>query len=56
MWKKYTTNQTTLIEKEIETTKLLSPEGSKIFARRKILVEPVFGQVKANLGFTRFYL
>lgn len=42
--------------KEIETNKLLSPEGSKIFARRKIEVEPVFGQVKANLGFTRFHL
>ncbi|EDP68532.1 cassette chromosome recombinase B1 [Carnobacterium sp. AT7] len=42
--------------KEIEATKLLSPEGSKIFARRKIEVEPVFGQVKANLGFTRFHL
>lgn len=42
--------------KEIESNKLLSPEGSKIFARRKIEVEPVFGQVKANLGFTRFHL
>ena len=42
--------------KEIETNMLLSPEGSKIFARRKIEVEPVFGQIKANLGFTRFHL
>lgn len=42
--------------KEIESNKLLSPEGSKIFARRKIEVEPVFGQVKANLGFARFHL
>ena len=42
--------------KETETSMLLSPEGSKIFARRKIEVEPVFGQIKANLGFTRFHL
>lgn len=42
--------------KEQETSKLLSPEGSRIFAQRKIDVEPVFGQIKANLGFTRFHL
>ena len=42
--------------KNIETKKLLSKEGSAIFAQRKIDVEPVFGQVKAVLGFTRFNL
>ncbi len=42
--------------KNIEAEKLLSPEGSSIFAKRKIDVEPVFGQVKAILGFTRFNL
>ena len=42
--------------KEKESNKLLSPEGSKIFSQRKIDVEPVFGQIKANLGFTRFHL
>lgn len=42
--------------KNIETEKLLSKEGSAIFAQRKIDVEPVFGQVKAVLGFTRFNL
>lgn len=39
--------------KQIECEKLLSTEGSKIFAKRKIEVEPVFGQIKANLGYTR---
>lgn len=42
--------------KNIEAEKLLSPEGSSIFAKRKIDVEPVFGQIKAVLGFTRFNL
>ena len=39
--------------KKIETEKLLSEEGSSIFAKRKIDVEPVFGQIKAILGYTR---
>lgn len=39
--------------KNNETKKLLSTDGSKIFSRRKIEVEPVFGQIKANLGYTR---
>ncbi|WWC49478.1 IS1182 family transposase [Aerococcus tenax] len=42
--------------KNIETQKLLSEEGSKLFSKRKIDVEPVFGQIKAILGFTRFNL
>ena len=42
--------------KRIETEKLLSKEGSLIFTQRKIDVEPVFGQIKALLGFTRFNL
>ena len=32
---------------------LLSPEGRQIFAQRKIGVEPVFGQIKACLGYKR---
>lgn len=32
---------------------LLSPEGRQIFAQRKIDVEPVFGQIKACLGYKR---
>lgn len=34
--------------------KLSTKEGAKIYRQRKIDVEPTFGQVKANLGFTRF--
>lgn len=32
---------------------LLSAQGQQIFAQRKIDVEPVFGQIKACLGYTR---
>ena len=32
---------------------LLSPEGRQIFAQRKIDMEPVFGQIKACLGYKR---
>ena len=42
--------------KKREAEKLLSKEGSTIFAQRKIDVEPVFGQIKAILGFTRCHL
>jgi len=34
--------------------KLSSAEGKDLYAQRKIDVEPTFGQVKANLRFTRF--
>lgn len=40
-------------QKQQMKEKLLSEEGGKLFAKRKIEVESVFGQVKANLGFTR---
>ncbi|QLB49101.1 IS1182 family transposase [Streptococcus sanguinis] len=36
-----------------ESQTLLSDEGSHIFAQRKIDVEPVFGQIKACLGYKR---
>lgn len=39
--------------KQIESQALLSEEGSRIFAQRKVDVEPVFGQVKACLGYKR---
>ncbi len=39
--------------KEREARALLSPEGSQIFAQRKVDVEPVFGQIKACLGYKR---
>ncbi|WP_415670228.1 transposase, partial [Streptococcus pluranimalium] len=36
--------------KRKESQALLSEEGSRIFAQRKVDVEPVFGQIKACLG------
>jgi transposase len=36
--------------------KLQSEEGKEIYRQRKKIVEPVFGQVKFNLGFRRFRL
>lgn len=34
--------------------RLASDEGKSRYAKRKITVEPVFGNIKANLGFRRF--
>nr|WP_169361568.1 transposase [Streptococcus porci] len=39
--------------KRKESQALLSEEGSRIFAKRKVDVEPVFGQIKACLGYKR---
>lgn len=39
--------------KKEESKALLSEEGSQIFAQRKVDVEPVFGQIKACLGYKR---
>ena len=36
--------------------KLQTEEGKEIYRQRKKIVEPVFGQVKTNLGFRRFRL
>jgi transposase/IS5 family transposase len=36
--------------------KLSSAEGAALYGRRKVLVEPVFGNMKFNLGFGRFLL
>ena len=36
--------------------KLITPEGRKVYARRKAIVEPVFGQIKEARGFRRFSL
>ena len=36
--------------------KLDSPLGKKIYAQRKSIVEPVFGQLKENMGFQKFLL
>jgi len=36
--------------------KVSSSRGKKIYALRKVIVEPVFGQIKAAMGFRRFSL
>lgn len=36
--------------------KLRSKRGRETYARRKVIVEPVFGQIKAAMGFRRFSL
>lgn len=41
-------------QKEQIRTLLSEEKTGKIYGRRKIDVEPVFGFLKANLGFTRF--
>jgi transposase len=35
-------------------TKLASPHGKDLYARRKTTVEPVFGDIKTNRGYRRF--
>jgi transposase len=42
--------------KEQMAAKLRTPEGKAIYARRKAIVEPVFGQIKGVRGFRRFLL
>jgi transposase len=36
--------------------KVRTPEGRALYARRKVIVEPVFGQIKEARGFRRFLL
>jgi transposase len=36
--------------------KVRTPEGRAVYARRKVIVEPVFGQIKEGRGFRRFLL
>jgi hypothetical protein len=36
--------------------RLKTPEGKKIYAKRKSTVEPVFGIIKAIMGFRQFFL
>jgi transposase len=42
--------------KERMAAKLGTPEGRALYARRKVIVEPVYGQVKGARGFRRFSL
>ena len=36
--------------------KLKTAEGRAVYSRRKVIVEPVFGQIKEARGFRRFLL
>lgn len=40
--------------KERRAAKVRSAVGQALYARRKVIVEPVFGQIKAARGFRRF--
>lgn len=42
--------------KELMSRKLLSKEGAAVYALRKAVVEPVFGQIKHARGFRQFLL
>jgi transposase len=42
--------------KEHMAAKVRTPEGRAVYARRKVIVEPVFGQIKEGRGFRRFLL
>jgi transposase len=47
--------ETFVYEQEL-AAKLATPHGQAIYARRRELVEPVFGNLKFNLGFNRYSL
>ena len=49
-----TADPTELTPKEKMRQKLLSEAGKKVYALRKTIVEPVFGQIKEARGFRRF--
>ena len=40
--------------KERMAAKVRTPEGKALYTRRKVIVEPVFGQIKEARGFRRF--
>jgi chemotaxis protein histidine kinase CheA len=42
--------------KDRMAAKVQTPEGKALYARRKVIVEPVFGQIKEARGFRRFLL
>ncbi|SFE52481.1 Transposase DDE domain-containing protein, partial [Enterococcus casseliflavus] len=51
---KITVNPSWEYHKEKQKERLSTPEIQKIYGRRKIDVETVFGFMKACLGFTRY--
>ena len=48
--------ETPTTAKERLATKVRTPEGKALYARRKVIVEPVFGQSKEARGFRRCLL
>ena len=48
--------ETPTTAKERMAAKVRTPEGRAVYARRKVIVEPVFGQIKEARGFRRFLL
>jgi transposase len=48
--------ETAATAKERMAAKVRTPEGQALYARRKVIVEPVFGQIKEARGFRRFLL
>ena len=42
--------------KERMAAKVRTSQGRALYARRKVIVEPVFGQIKEARGFRRFLL
>jgi transposase len=50
------TPATPLTVQERMAAKVRTPAGKALYARRKVIVEPVFGQIKEARGFRRFLL
>ena len=50
------TPATRLTVQERMAAKVRTPAGKALYARRKVIVEPVFGQIKEARGFRRFLL
>jgi len=50
------TPETPATVQERMAAKVRTPEGKALYARRKVIVEPVFGQIKEARGFRRFLL
>jgi hypothetical protein len=48
--------ETPITVQERMAAKVRTPEGRAVYARRKVIVEPVFGQIKEGQGFRRFLL
>jgi hypothetical protein len=48
--------ETPATAQERMAAKVRTPEGKALYARRKVIVEPVFGQIKEARGFRRFLL